>query len=126
MTKRTLYSLIESPLFPDLFDLCQVQHINELRFDSMRKAISRLRTDKPDIVVGEFIYGYGNNYAGVNVSNLDVFLYSLQKYAPAARVMLVVEKPERQYDDKQKEVFDNNDILSLPVAISDLQAYIEM
>lgn len=120
-----LYSLIESPLFPDLFDLCQALQINELRFDSMRKAISRLRTDKPDIVVGEFVYGYGNNYAGVNVSNLDVFLYSLQKYAPEAKVIVVVEKGERQHVDKLAELFDLHAILSLPVSKPELQRYIE-
>lgn len=104
-----------------MFDLCQAMQINELRFDSMRKAISQLRTTKPDIVVGEFIYGYGNNYAGVNVSNLDVFLYSLQKYAPEAKVIVVVEKSERQYVDKLAELFDLHAILTLPVSIQQLE-----
>jgi len=122
MSKRTLYSIIESPLFPDLFDLCQALQINEIRFDSMRKAISRLRTDKPDIVVGEFVYGYGNNYAGVNVSNLDVFLYSLQKYAPTAKVIVVVEKAERAYVNKLAELFELHAILTLPVSIDRLEA----
>lgn len=125
MVKRTLYSIIESPLFPDMFDLCQALQINELRFDSMRKAISQLRTDKPDIVIGEFVYGYGNNYAGVNVSNLDVFLYSLQKYAPETRVIVVVEKTERQYVDKLAELFDLHAILSLPVSMQEIQQHIE-
>lgn len=122
MAKRTLYSLIESPLFPNMLDLCQALQINEFRFDSMRKAISRLRTDKPEIVVGEFIYGYGNNYAGVNVSNLDVFLYSLQKYAPEAKVIVVVEKMERQYVDKLAELFDLHAILSLPASTQQLES----
>lgn len=125
MVKRTLYSLIESPLFPNMLDLCQVLQINEFRFDSMRKAISRLRTDKPDIVIGEFVYGYGNNYAGVNVSNLDVFLYSLQKYAPEAKVIVVVEKEERQYVDKLADLFDLHAVLSLPVSQQELQKYVE-
>lgn len=122
MAKRTLYSIIESPLFPDLFDLCQAQQINERRFDSMRKAISALRSDKPDIVVGEFVYGYGNNYAGVNVSNLDVFLYSLQKYAPAAKVIVVVDKSERVYVDKLAELFELHAILTLPVSMQEMKA----
>lgn len=122
MDKRTLYSLIESPLFPDLFDLCQSLQISELRFNSMRKAISHLRIDKPDIVVGEFIYGYGNNYAGVNVSNLDVFFYSLQKYAPDAKIIVVVEKMERQYVDKLAELFSLHAILTLPVTQQQLES----
>jgi len=124
MTIRTLYSLIESPLFPNMFDLCQARQINELRFDSIRKAISSLRTNKPDLVVGEFVYGYGNNYAGVNVSNLDVFLYSLQKYAPQAKVIVVVEKSERQYVDKLAELFELHAILNLPVSFKELEAAI--
>jgi len=125
MAKRTLYSIIETPLFPNMFDLCQALQINELRFDSMRKAISQLRTNKPDIVVGEFVYGYGNNYAGVNVSNLDVFLYSLQKYAPEAKVIVVVEKPERPHVAKLADLFDLHAILTLPVSEQALQQYIE-
>lgn len=122
MRQRTVYSIIESPLFPDLSDLCQTLDMKELRFDSMRKAIGRLRTDKPDIVVGEFVYGYGNNYAGVNVSNLDVFLYSLQKYAPEAKVIVVVEKSERQYVGKLAALFSLHAILTLPVAAGRLKA----
>jgi len=43
-------------------------------------------------VVAEFFYGFGNNYAGANLGNLDVFLASLQKYAPEARVIVLVKK----------------------------------
>ena len=124
MAQRTLYSIIESPLFPDLFDLCQALKIRELRFDSMRKAISALRSDKPDIVVGEFVYGYGNNYAGVNVSNLDVFLYSLQKYAPTAKVIVLVDKAERPYVDKLADLFELHAILTLPLSRQALQPYL--
>ena len=51
----------------------------------MGKAISQLRKRPPDFIVTEFFYGYGNNYAGVNLSNLDVMLSSLPKYAPLTR-----------------------------------------
>lgn len=115
MTDKTIFSIIASPLFPDITDLCQEKHFKEFRFDSTRKAISQLRQSKPDIVIGEFVYGYGNNYAGVNVSNLDVFLYSLQKYAPKARVIVVVEKTEREYVDKLAAIFQLEAILILPV-----------
>ena len=124
MPHKTIYSIIESPLFPDLTDLSQSMGFRELRFDSTRKAISQLRRDKPDIVIGEFVYGYGNNYAGVNVSNLDVFFYSLQKYAPDARIIVLVEKGELQYVDKLKPLFDLHAVLTLPVSGSDLEQYL--
>jgi hypothetical protein len=47
--------------------------------------------------VAEFFYGFGNNYAGANVSNLDVFLAALQKQAPEARVIVLVAKDQAHY-----------------------------
>ena len=124
MPVKTIYSIIESPLFPDLSALCQDTGFKEMRFDSTRKAISALRKDKPDIVIGEFVYGYGNNYAGVNISNLDVFFYSLQKYAPEAKIIVLVEKDEQQYVDKLKSLFDIKVVLTLPVSGSELEKYL--
>lgn len=82
----------------------------------MRKALVQLKKQSPDFVVAEFFYGYGNNYAGVNISNLDVFLYSLQKYAPAAKVIVMVEKSERQYVDKLADLFSLHAVLQHPVS----------
>ena len=87
----------------------------------MRKAISALKDDTPDYVVAEFFYGYGNNYAGVNVSNLDVFLYSLQKYAPDARVVVLVDRRERQFVDKLSALFPLYAVLQHPVREQDIE-----
>jgi hypothetical protein len=38
-----------------------------------------LKRTRPDWVVAEFLYGFGNNYAGANLCNLDVCLASLRK-----------------------------------------------
>ena len=81
----------------------------------MRKAISALKTRTPDFIVAEFFYGWGNNYAGVNISNLDVLLFSLQKYAPAAKVIVLVEKAERQYVAKLNDIFPLHAVLVHPV-----------
>ena len=91
MQERTLLSIVESPTHPNFSALYRRTGITEIRESSMRKAISRLKKCKPDLVVAEFFYGYGNNYAGVNLSNLDVFLYSMQRYAPEARVIVLVD-----------------------------------
>ena len=87
----------------------------------MRKAISALKNDTPDYVVAEFFYGYGNNYAGVNVSNLDVFLYSLQKYAPDARVIVLVDRRERQFVEKLSALFPLHAVLRQPVREQDIE-----
>ena len=82
----------------------------------MRKVMSVLKKQQPDFIVAEFFYGYGNNYAGVNISNLDVMLYSLQKYSPNTRVVVLVDKSEREYVDKLNEIFPIHAVIQTPAA----------
>ena len=96
-----------------------------MKLGSMRKAISELKKQTPDVVVAEFFYGYGNNYAGVNISNLDVLLFSLQKSAPEARVIVLVEKPERQYVDKLNDILPLHAVLQQPVTAADMEAVLK-
>lgn len=121
MAAQTLFSIIESPMHPDFSALYRRLGIVEVRFPSMRKAISALKTRVPDIVVAEFFYGYGNNYAGVNVCNLDVFLYSLQKYTGQARIIVLVEAREFEYVDKLAALFPLHAVLRHPVGASDIE-----
>ena len=94
----------------------------ETKLTSTRKAMAELKAQRPDVVVAEFFYGYGNNYAGVNISNLDVLLFSLQKYAPQARVILIVDKSERQYVDKLNDILPLHAVLLQPVASTQMEA----
>ena len=109
-----LYSIIDSPTHPNFSRLYHTLELEELKFTSMRKAINELKKRPPDWVVAEFMYGYANNYAGVNISNLDVFLFSLQKYAPEAKVVVFATKAERQYVDKLNEILPLHEILQYP------------
>lgn len=122
MSSATLFSIVESPLHPDFSEVYRRSGIQEVKLHSTRKAISELKKHAPDYVVAEFFYGYGNNYAGVNISNLDVFLYSLQRYAPQARVIVMVDKSERQYVDKLQELFTLHTILQHPVSGAEIEA----
>jgi DNA-binding NarL/FixJ family response regulator len=112
---KTLFSIIESPSHPMLSPLYKELGFEEQRFTNMRKAISSLKKTQPDFVVADFLYGYGNNYAGVNVSNLDVFLHSLQKYAPEAKVIVLVSKQEQQYIEKLANLFSLEAFFTYPV-----------
>lgn len=98
--------------------------IQETRLTSVRKAIQALKKTVPDIVVADFIYGYGNNYAGVNVCNLDVFLHSLQKYTNDYRLVILAEKEEREYVGRLAELFTIHEILLYPVTESAMQVAI--
>ena len=122
MPGPVLFSIVESPAHPDFSGLYRRLGFEEIRLGSMRKAIGQLKKTPPDVVVAEFFYGYGNNYAGVNVSNLDVFLYSLQKDAPQARTVVLVEKQERQYVDKLTAILPVHAVLQHPVREPDLEA----
>ena len=112
---KTLFSNIESPSHPMLSPLYKELGYQEQRFTNMRKAITALKKTRPDFVVADFLYGYGNNYAGVNVSNLDVFLHSLQKYAPEAKVIVLVSKQEQQYIEKLANLFSLEAFFTYPV-----------
>ncbi len=115
MPSATLLSIVESPTHPDFSGLYRRLDLAETRVGSIRKAISQLKSQAPDFIVAEFFYGYGNNYAGVNISNLDVFLYSLQKFAPTARVIVMVDKIERRYVDKLNGIIPLHAVLQHPV-----------
>ena len=116
MSQKVVYSIILSPLHPNLVNLYHGLNIENVQFNSMRKAISHLKKQKPDYVVADFLFGYGSNYAGVNVSNLDVFLHSLQKYAPEAKVIVMVEKEEIKHVAKLEALFTLHSVLQYPVS----------
>jgi len=117
---RTLFSLIESPMHPNFSALYQQLGIAEQRFTAARKLHKALQQQPPDFLVGEFIYGFGNNYAGANVCNLDVTLRALQRFAPHTKVIVFVPPPEAQYVDKLLELFPIHAVLKYPVTAQDL------
>ena len=121
MSTKTLFSIIESSGHPNFTELYNSLGIEEIKINSMRKTISMLKKQQPDFIVAEFFYGYGNNYAGVNISNLDVLLYSLQKYSAQTKVIVLVDKNEFEYVDKLNEIIILHDILKFPVSSKQLQ-----
>jgi len=125
MPASVLFTIVETIILPDCTAIYQQLGITEYRPESQRKAIGLLKKHKPDYVMAEFLYGYGNNYAGVNVSNLDVFLASMQKYAADAKVIVLVSKAERQYVDKLAELFPVCTVLTLPVRPEQIEAALQ-
>lgn len=117
-----LLSIIESPTHPELSGVYQRLKLQHIQVSSMRKAISQAKKQPTDFIVAEFFYGYRNNYAGVNISNLDVLLYTLQRYSPETRVIVMVEKQQRQYVDKLNEIFPLFAVLQQPVSAQQLEA----
>lgn len=119
---KTMLSIIESKFHPDFSGLYTTLNIANTYFDSMRKTIAALKTQQPDYIVAEFFYGYGSNYAGVNISNLDVLLYTLQKYSPETRVIVFVDKSEYQYVDALNKIIPLHGVLRHPVTETQMKA----
>lgn len=125
MSTTALLSIVESPTHPNLTGYYKQLGIQETRLNSMRKALASLKSQHFDFIVAEFFYGYGSNYAGVNISNLDVMLYSLQKYSPDTRVIVLVDKTERVYVDKLNDMFPLHAVLQLPVSEHDMKQVLD-
>lgn len=111
---KQLYTLLESATFLRFPELYAVLDIEESRFQSARQFNKAIAIQAPDIILAEFRYGFGNNYAGVNVSNLDVSLYALQRHAPQAKIIVLADKTERPYIPKLKALFNIDAVLALP------------
>ena len=124
MVSSQILSVMESPTHPDLSELYRQLGLNPVVVSSMRKAISHVKQQAPDFLVAEFIYGYGNNYAGVNISNLDVLLYTLQRYAPQTRVIALADKSERQYVDKLNDIVPIYGIVLQPASVHEIESLI--
>jgi hypothetical protein len=102
----SVLTIIESPTFPKMVpQLLESLGVKEIQVTSMRKAMNVVKKQKPDFIIAEFFYGYGNNYAGVNVSNLDVLLSCVPRYSPNTRTIVFVQKEEQQYVEKLHEIY---------------------
>ncbi len=122
---KTLFSLIESPAHPNFSTLYQQLCLQEERFTAARKLHKALQKQQPDFLVGEFIYGYGNNYAGANVCNLDVTLRALQRFSPETKIIVFSSKEEMQYIEKLAELFPLHAVLQLPAEPQAMQTALE-
>jgi len=110
-----LYLLINSPLACQFPDLYQDLGIEVVRFASARNLHRALKERRPDYFVGEFVYGWSNNYAGANVSNLDVTLRTLEAIAPKAKKIIVMQPSEKPHIDKLLELFAVDAVLTYPI-----------
>ena len=117
-----LYDIIESPLHPDLVPLCIRLGHEHRRFTSQRKAMAQIKREPPDLVVADFFFGFGNNYAGANVSNLDVLLRSLQRFAPDARIVVLADRQQAGYVDRLAELFSLHAVITLPSPIGQIES----
>lgn len=115
-----LYTYIESPAHPQLPDVFPKLGIEAIRVSSLRKLMKLLKKQTPDIVLVEFFYGYANNYAGANISNLDVLLRNMQQKYPDVKLVIISSKKEAQYVEKLVEIFPIEALVTHPVTPNNL------
>ena len=118
---RLLFDIVESPMHPDLGPLSTELGWQRMAFTQQRKAIAQLKRTPPAMIVADFFYGYGNNYAGANVSNLDVLLRSVQRFAPAARIVVLAEPAEQEHVGKLADLFMLHTVIRLPAGDAELR-----
>ncbi len=120
-----LYALLGSPLacrFPDLYTELGIE---EHRFPSARNLHRALNQQRPDFFLGEYVYGWANNYAGTNVSNLDVTLTTLLAKAPQARIIIVMQPGQAPHIGKLLELFPVHGVLTYPVTEAQMRAVLQ-
>ena len=122
---KTLFALIESPFPPDFSGLYQELGIVAERFGSARNLHRALQKKVPDYFVGEFIYGWGNDYAGATVSNLDVTLRTLQAVARQAKIIVVMQPGQAPHIGKLLELFTIDAVLKFPVTAEEMRAVLQ-
>jgi len=122
MSEQLLFSIIESPSHGNFSAIYKAFNYSEVKLGSIRKANAELKKQLPDVVVAEFFYAYGSNYSGVHISNLDVFLVTLKKYKAESRVIVMVDKSEREYVDKLNDIYPIYQVIAQPVSSAQMQA----
>ena len=122
---KTLYSLVASPFAAQFPDLYEELGIVAERFDSARNLHRALKKQVPDFFVGEFIYAWGNDYAGNTISNLDVTLRTLQAVAPKAKVIIVMQPGEEAHIGKLLALFTVHAVLKYPIDEARMRAVLQ-
>jgi hypothetical protein len=101
LPKPIIFSLIESRAHPKLSGLYGELGYDEIKLTSVRKVVSALKKQKPDVIVAEFNYAYGTNYASCHICNLDTLFVTLQKYSDyQPKFLLFVSKKEAAHVEK--------------------------
>ncbi len=111
MTKQLL-SIVEIGGYPNFIPLYQQAGYAVETINSMRKAMSWLKRNKPDVVVAEFNY---DPMFRDRMSNVESLLATLQKQKCNARVILFIEKERRPHLEKVLKRYTVDAVLDFPI-----------
>lgn len=110
---QALLSIVELGGYPDFTPLYRRAGYTVQRADSMRKALSVLRTLQPAVVVAEFVY---SPMYSTRVSNLESLFAGLQRDAPGAKLIVFFDQENVQHLDGLRSRFPIFETLPFPVS----------
>jgi DNA-binding NtrC family response regulator len=114
---KTLLSIVEAGGYPDLCSEyeqlgCKVNQVN-----SLRKAISYLKKNTPDIVVAE--YNHQTMFRD-RTSSLESLMAALQNH-PEIRIIVLLEKKDIEYFARVESRFAIFDTIFFPIDFAELK-----
>jgi hypothetical protein len=102
--QKTLLSIIEIGGYPDFSNLYQQAGYEVIKINMMRKALAFLKTNHPNVIVAEFIFGPKYSFVISNVDSL--FALVAGKY-PDTQLILFVHQAEDHHLEKLRQRYTN-------------------
>jgi len=112
-----LLSIIEIGGYADFGPVYQQQGYQHLMAKSVRKAISSMKKQTPDIIVAEF--NFQSDFRD-RTSNLETLLATMQGQYPDCKIIVLYEKEYATAFERLKASYPIDHALSFPVSIDDM------
>ncbi len=122
MSEKKLLSIIEMGGYPDFSGLYRSKGFQPERVHTMRKAQSWLKKHQPAVIVAEFHF---DPELRDRMGNLESLFATLQRYAPAARVIVFIEKRHRPRLEKMADRYQVFAAIDYPIDEGLLEASLD-
>jgi len=122
MSDMKLLSIIEMGGYPNFEPLYKAFGFVPEKVHSMRKAQAWLKKNKPALIIAEFHF---DPELRDRMSNIESLMASLQRYAPAAKVIVFIDKSHRGRLEKVQERCPVFGALDYPVDEQELKGLLE-
>ena len=123
MSKQILLlSIIELGGYPDFTSLYEKVGFDVIQVNSLRQSLTTIRKNPPHVVIAEFIYGptYGSQ-----LSNFESLFACLQRNAPEAQLIALMDKDNRGHFERLQSRFPASRAIYYPVDEKILEQYLQ-
>ena len=102
---KNLLSIIEIGGYPDFSELYKKNGYEVTKINPVRKALSYLNKNNPNIIVAEFIF---EPKYGSFISNVDSLLAKISSHHRETKLILFVNKAEDHHLEKLRQRYGDN------------------